>query len=45
MKIFFIYLTFKERKMRWKLRRIAEEEGRSGKVVRIGQGRLRIDNV
>lgn len=32
--------TFKERKMKWKLRRIAGEEERRGERVRIGYGKL-----
>lgn len=32
--------TFKERKMRWKIKNMAEEERRKGKRVRHGYGRI-----
>lgn len=38
-------LTFKERKMNWNLRRIREEEIRRGKMVKIGYGKICIENV
>lgn len=38
-------LTFRERKMRWNLRRIADEERRKERLVKLGIGRLWIDNV
>lgn len=37
-------LTFKERKMRWNLRRVAEEERRKGRTVRMGNGRIWVEN-
>lgn len=37
-------LSFKERKMRWNLRRVAEEERRRGRTVRMGNGRIWIEN-
>lgn len=36
--------TFKERKIEWKLRRIAEEEGRKGKKVRIRKKKIWIED-
>lgn len=36
-------LTFREKKMKWRLRRVAEEEERKGAVMIIGYGKLRID--
>lgn len=36
-------LSFKERKMRWNLRRVAEEERKRGRAVRMGNGRIWID--
>lgn len=36
--------TFKERKMRWKLKNMAEEERRKGKRVRQGYGRIWIED-
>lgn len=37
-------LSFKERKMRWNLRRVAEEERRRERAVRMGNGRIWIEN-
>lgn len=37
-------LTFKERKMRWNLRKVAEEERRKGRTVRMGNGRIWVEN-
>ena len=36
-------LTWKERKMQWRLREIGEEEGRQGKRVRVSYGRIEIE--
>ena len=36
-------LTWKERKMQWRLREIGEEEGRKGKRVRVSYGRIEIE--
>ncbi|KMQ84348.1 hypothetical protein RF55_17915 [Lasius niger] len=36
-------LTWKERKVRWKLREIARKEKGEGRRVRMGNGRLQID--
>jgi hypothetical protein len=36
--------TWKERKMRWKIEKIAREEEGKGRKVRVGYGRIRIDD-
>ncbi|XP_011871904.1 PREDICTED: golgin subfamily A member 6-like protein 2 [Vollenhovia emeryi] len=38
-------LTWRERKMKWKLEEIAREEEKEGKTVWIRYGRIRIDNI
>ncbi|XP_011861568.1 PREDICTED: coiled-coil domain-containing protein 70-like [Vollenhovia emeryi] len=38
-------LTWRERKMKWKLEEIAREEEKEGKSVWIRYGRVRIDNI
>lgn len=35
--------TFRERKISWKLRQIAEEEGRRGRKVNVGYGKIWIE--
>lgn len=36
---------FKEKKMRWNLRKVAEKERKRGRTVRIGNGRIWVENV
>lgn len=38
-------LTFRERKIRWILRRFAEEERKKGRAIRVGYGKVWLEGI